>query len=138
MGAPNIFFTMLALSVSLIGFVFGNSLFNDEDTSDIRQCITQDCYAIMEAAKDYFSEPALLGGEGRRYQHFGTAPCRMQETETGYFGDTEIARFIVRGNAERFTVTGMSKADIRKTVVLTFFKNRPDGRHYSLLTSNWE
>ncbi len=137
MGAPNTFFTTLALAVSLIGFLFANTIFNVEEETDVRHSIKQDCYSIAEAAQDYFCTPTLLGGTGRSYPDICLTQCGVEKTETGYRGETDIATYTVEGDAERFTVTGVLKANPRQTVVLSCLMTRPDGERLSLVTANW-
>jgi hypothetical protein len=117
--------------------MFGNSVFEDPANVDVRQTITQDCYSIAKAAEGYFSTPTLIGSDGRSYPDFGLTQCGVEMTESGYRGETDLAKYTVEGNATRFTVTGVSKADIRQTVVLSCLTAPHDGIRYSIVTANW-
>ena len=137
MRAPILVFTILGLTVSLVGFLFGNTIGELPPQSDIRQRITTDCYSIADAAQDYYGRPVLLGSGARNYSELDIADCGVEMTGTGYRGETDIAIYTVEGNAARFTVTGVSKADARRTVTLSCLMYRPDGKRYSLVTANW-
>jgi len=137
MGAPTTFFGMIVLTISLIGYLFGFNVTDDSDRLDVRDTITQDCYAIAKAAQGYYGEVTLHGSGGHQYPDLRLTQCGVQRTETGYRGETECATYVVEGNAERFTVTGTYKADIRKTVTVSCLLSRHDGKRYSLVSVNW-
>ena len=137
MGAPNIFYTTLALTVSLFGFIFGNTLFDGEDPTDVRQSITAECYSIAEEAQKFYGKLTLLGADGRSYPDIRLTQCDVEMTDNGYRGETDVATFFIEGDFERFTVTGVSKSDCRQTVVLSCFMDRADGNRYSVVTANW-
>ncbi|MBE0646138.1 MAG: hypothetical protein IH600_18795 [Bacteroidetes bacterium] len=92
---------------------------------------------LAAVAQGYFYTPATLGGGEKSFANIGVAESGLMKSGDVATVDNRRATYVIRGNETSVTVTGRSKRDPSKAVVLTLDMSKEKEKRVSVTYERW-
>ncbi len=137
MGTQQLLLIVLGIIVVGTGVAVGIGIFGSNAEQAQRDAITEHCLLIASAAQGYYGKPAMLGGGENSFDSIEITDCGLSASGDVTTGENIDATFVVEGSGSAFTVTGISKAEDGKSVVVNCDMTRTTDQRLSVSYANW-